>query len=267
MKNAKKFNLKDNKRHEIFCDNSPLSDNFGDRKSQYISNSRPLCNSKMLVGDDVVGGICNKCVSALQGIPEGIATREELECGFVNGWKTKPIFVHDDGRVFHKGIEQPHLLGTMDPTSLKKDKPVKHKTSKQKKSVADELAELTKINKMKKLERKSKRNHEKIDKRVDVNLSTFSGNNQIPDNNFITSDHPSPKKEKFIMSGEIKKVKSTIRKKSNTKSANANNTTKTKTKNKVKVKTKSTKSKINSKGTNVKPKVESKTKDKKTNGQ
>jgi len=44
------------------------------------------------------------------------------------GWHKMPVFVDQDGNVFHKGIEKPELKGTLKPTKIKQK--IKDKKSK-----------------------------------------------------------------------------------------------------------------------------------------
>jgi len=36
--------------------------------------------------------------------------------GYPKGWKFMNVFVYSDGTVYHKGVEQPKLKGTLEPT-------------------------------------------------------------------------------------------------------------------------------------------------------
>ena len=51
--------------------------------------------------------------------------------GRIRGWQFMKEFVHKDGTVFHKGVEQPKLKGTLKPTE---PKPEKKKLSRLEKS-------------------------------------------------------------------------------------------------------------------------------------
>ena len=79
-----------------------------------------VCGQFTAVGDDTESVTCNDCVtegmSAQFGGPD---TSSKTPTGFHRGWRWMKEFVHKDGRVFHKGIEQPKLKGTLEPTKQK----------------------------------------------------------------------------------------------------------------------------------------------------
>ena len=62
--------------------------------------------------------------------PEDIAekTKTYKPTGRPAGWHFMNEFVDKDGNVFHKGVEQPKLKGTLKPTKVKPKKKVKRKT-------------------------------------------------------------------------------------------------------------------------------------------
>lgn len=51
------------------------------------------------------------------------------------GWKFRAVYVHKDGTVYHKGVEQPDLKGTLPATVIEPKKKVKKLTRKE----SDEL--------------------------------------------------------------------------------------------------------------------------------
>ncbi len=67
--------------------------------------------------------------------------------GYPRGWKFMKLFVHADGQVFHKGVEQPDLNGTLAATELKV--PVKDTRSKAQKR-DDKLSALLQLGKLQK---------------------------------------------------------------------------------------------------------------------
>jgi hypothetical protein len=80
------------------------------------------------------------------GLPKAATTREELEQGFISGWRLKKQFVHEDGRVFEFGTEKPELRGTIEPTiSSNKIKRMRNSKKSKKKNSLDELKELEKL--------------------------------------------------------------------------------------------------------------------------
>jgi len=66
---------------------------------------------------------CWRCVAkATEPPPEYV----KKKTGFPPGWKFRKVFVHTNGTVYYKGIEQPELKGTLEPTLIE----VKPKKSK-----------------------------------------------------------------------------------------------------------------------------------------
>lgn len=72
---------------------------------------------------------CWKCVSKMVKGPE---IKSVVKSDKPRGWKFMKEYVHTDGTVYHKGIEQPELKGTL-PTSVIEVKEEKKKLTKQEK--------------------------------------------------------------------------------------------------------------------------------------
>ena len=73
---------------------------------------------------------CWKCVSKMVKGPE---IKSSVKSDKPRGWKFMKEYVHTDGTVYHKGIEQPELKGTL-PVSSIELKEEKKKLTKQEKS-------------------------------------------------------------------------------------------------------------------------------------
>ena len=69
--------------------------------------------------------IGSRAVMGMVGIPEESKKKEPT--GRPAGWHFMNEFVDKDGNVFHKGVEQPKLKGTLKPTKVK---PVVRKKTK-----------------------------------------------------------------------------------------------------------------------------------------
>ena len=72
---------------------------------------------------------CAYCVQLAVGFPEDI--EKPKPSGRPAGWHWMNEFVDKDGNVFHKGIEQPKLKGTLPPTKKKTKKKAKRRTQEQ----------------------------------------------------------------------------------------------------------------------------------------
>ena len=55
-------------------------------------------------------------------------SKQRVSTGRPSGWHFMNEFVDKDGKVYHKGVEQPELFGTLKPTKVKPKKKVKRKT-------------------------------------------------------------------------------------------------------------------------------------------
>jgi len=110
-----------------------------------------LCNNYVSgVSEDAVSIICGTC-NAIR-IPWPKITTQKVSTGRPAGWHWMSEFVDKDGSVFHKGVEQPKLKGTLKPTNVKPPKKRK-KVNKDSKLYANA--------KLFKEKQKLKRNHNK----------------------------------------------------------------------------------------------------------
>jgi len=95
---------------------------------QFLSK-HPRCNEWAEVNPETKAILCYKCVNKTVGPPEIRGGYKST--GRIRGWQFMKEFVDAQGNVFHKGVEQPKLKGTLEPT---KPKPAKKKLSKLEKS-------------------------------------------------------------------------------------------------------------------------------------
>jgi len=72
------------------------------------------------VSEDAVSITCGTC-NAIK-IPWPKSAKEKESSGRPSGWHFMNEFVDKDGNVFHKGVEQPKLKGTLKPTKVKPPK-------------------------------------------------------------------------------------------------------------------------------------------------
>ena len=98
---------------------------------------------------------CSDCVREIQAtmFPDDFP-KPKRPSGFHRGWKFMKVFVHENGTVYHKGVEQPNLKGTLPPTPRKEaKKDTRTKAQKQR----DRQSILVSISKLKKEIKKEKR--------------------------------------------------------------------------------------------------------------
>ena len=72
---------------------------------------------------------CAYCVQLAVGFPEDV--EKPKPSGRPAGWHWMKEFVDKDGTVFHKGVEQPDLKGTLLPTKIKPRKKTKRRSKEQ----------------------------------------------------------------------------------------------------------------------------------------
>ena len=73
---------------------------------------------------------CAYCVQLAVGFPDD--EPKKVSSGRPAGWHFMNEFVDKDGNVFHKGVEQPKLKGTLPPTKVQ---PVKRKKRRSKEEI------------------------------------------------------------------------------------------------------------------------------------
>ena len=72
---------------------------------------------------------CAYCVQLAVGFPDD--EPKKVSSGRPAGWHFMNEFVDKDGTVFHKGVEQPDLKGTLTPTKIKPKKKAKRRSQEQ----------------------------------------------------------------------------------------------------------------------------------------
>jgi hypothetical protein len=117
-----------------------------------------ICSNLVSVGDLAEEAVCWSCLVRKLGNPTP-PINDVKKDGYPRGWKFKVVFVHKDGTVYHKGVEQPELKGTLDPTEIPKKKQVQSKEKKQIdfKKIKDFKTKIKKENDIKKKKRIEKK--------------------------------------------------------------------------------------------------------------
>ena len=87
------------------------------------------CGNYEVVGDNTISTTCWKCVMQIVGLPK--APVQKVSTGRPAGWHFMNEFVDKDGNVFHKGVEQPKLKGTLKPTKVVAKKKTKRRTKEE----------------------------------------------------------------------------------------------------------------------------------------
>lgn len=107
------------------------------------------------VSIDAVSIKCPICVCLMVPIEKKL---EKQESGFPRGWKLYAKFVHADGRVFCKGVEDPKLKGTLPPTDIAKikEKALANKKTKKEREAKKEEKLVKQFKKKQQLKKKEK---------------------------------------------------------------------------------------------------------------
>jgi len=122
------------------------------------------CGVEVKVTQDVVSVTCHHCIAETI-VPENIVQKKKL--GYPKGWRFMKLFVHVDGTVYFRGIEQPDLKGEYEPTPIiEKPKVSKKQKEQEKQSLLQEYNTLKK--KLKAEKRKTTR------KKIELRLNKIS---------------------------------------------------------------------------------------------
>ena len=75
------------------------------------------CHDYVSVSEGTIAVTCGTCNASKLSWPK--IAKERLSSGRPSGWHFMNEFVDKEGNVFHKGVEQPKLKGTLKPTKVK----------------------------------------------------------------------------------------------------------------------------------------------------
>ena len=125
------------------------------RKSIYQQpNYKPLPCSKCgkiveRVGFDSVSVICSWCVQKMIDPPKEYKSsfRADEFKDFPRGWKRKRLYVHEDGRVFERGIENIELKDTLPITKVDLSDKIKLSRREKEELKQNELLEMSNLKK------------------------------------------------------------------------------------------------------------------------
>ena len=113
------------------------------------------CNDYVVVSEDTTSVVCGTC-NAIK-IPWPKIIKQYASTGRPPGWTFMKEFVDKDGTVYHKGVEQPKLKGTLESTKVKPPKKKVKRRTKDEILVAKHKEKLAAQRKIKKeLDRQKK---------------------------------------------------------------------------------------------------------------
>ena len=124
------------------------------------------CGTDVSVSNEATNALCYQCVLEIVAPPPTTKQTKKAD-GFPKGWRFYKEFVHKDGTVYFKGVEQPELKNTLPPTTIQeKPKQSKKEKAEQKQTLMEEYASLKK--KLKTEKRKT------VKKKIELRLSKIS---------------------------------------------------------------------------------------------
>lgn len=124
------------------------------------------CGTDVKASNEAISALCYQCVTEVVAPPPTVKQTKKAD-GFPKGWRFYKEFVHADGTVYHRGVEQPELKGKYTPTPIvEKPKQSKKEKAEQKQTLMEEYASLKK--KLKTEKRKT------IRKKIELRLSKIS---------------------------------------------------------------------------------------------
>jgi len=90
--------------------------------------------------------ICWQCVAEDMVKMDPPKLQKKATEGFPKGWRFMKEFVHNNGTVYFKGVEQPALKGTLEPTVIVvRVKKTKVQKAQEKQQIMAQYAELKKL--------------------------------------------------------------------------------------------------------------------------
>ena len=126
------------------------------------------CNvNEVSVDSDSEGAICWLCCQKMVEIPHQLKPKEETEDTAPRkprGWRFMKVYVDAELNVYHKGVEQPELKGTLPPTVIEEKKKLSSFQRQQKKMEHEQKLAKRYEKKKEQLEKKKKREDRKQEK-------------------------------------------------------------------------------------------------------
>jgi len=118
---------------EYFIEYKKLKAWNKDPNTLYRHMECKICGDMTEAGENTTAVTCTICVNQMSEPPNNIQKKKSDK---PPGWHFMNVYVHKDGTVYHKGIEQSKLKGTLPITKIKKKTNNKPKLTKfQKKDI------------------------------------------------------------------------------------------------------------------------------------
>tara|TARA_R100001163_G_C5055678_1_gene192122 strand:- start:1127 stop:1666 length:540 start_codon:yes stop_codon:yes gene_type:complete len=95
------------------------------------------CGQMAKCGEDATAVTCSDCVSEMVDPVESSYKRSDKP----RGWTLMAQFIDKEGNVYHRGVEQPELKDTLEPTKVERSNvPAKRMTKKEKQDLVSTAA-------------------------------------------------------------------------------------------------------------------------------
>lgn len=96
------------------------------------------CSHYTIVDEKASSVLCWRCTYLLDPFENSVKIQAP-KSDKPRGWAFMKVYVHKDGTVYHKGVEQPKLKGTLPVTVIKPKTPKKRLSKKEKQQLKSQL--------------------------------------------------------------------------------------------------------------------------------
>ena len=132
--------------------------------------SVPGCHHEVLVDkEEVIKVKCSLCTLAMAPVPKRLLEQRKEKAEKPAGWRFMKLFIDKDGNVFHTGVVQPKLKGTLKPSNVDKireDQKKKREETKKKKELREKLKDERLVKQHVKAKKAKKKAQDKKDGKV-----------------------------------------------------------------------------------------------------
>ena len=137
---------------------------------RWMTCSTSNCSNETLVEEDVIKVKCSICTLAMAPVPKRLLEQKKAKAEKPAGWRFMKLFVDKDGIVYHTGVIQPELKGTLDPSDVDKireDQKKKREETKKKKELREKLKQERLAKQHEKAKKAKKKASDKKQKAID----------------------------------------------------------------------------------------------------
>lgn len=135
----------------------------------WMKCSVQICTNEVLVDENVVSVKCSICTLEMAPLPKHLLLQKKAKSEKPAGWRFMKLFVDKDGNVYHTGVEQLKLKGTLKPSDVDKireDQKKKREETKKRKKLREKLRQERLVKQHKKSKVAKKKAQDKKDGKV-----------------------------------------------------------------------------------------------------